>query len=79
MDKIFVSEKMYHQLAPFFNPPKKEVDPQAEALEIAEMPADTKKLIAAEYLRLRRIHPKWKLSKTMRKAGEKYNVKFEFE
>ena len=79
MDKLFVGEKMYQQLAPFFNPPKKEPDPQAEALELSDMPANTKKLIAAEYMRLRRIHPKWKVSKAMRKAGEKYNVKFEFE
>jgi hypothetical protein len=41
--------------------------------------AETKKLIAAEYMRLIRLHPKWKNSKAMRKAGEKYNVKFIIE
>lgn len=40
---------------------------------------ETKKLIAAEFIRLQRLHPKWKPSKLARKAGEKYNVKFTFE
>lgn len=52
---------------------------QAKELDAANIPDDTKKLIAAEYMRLCRLHPKWKNSKTMRKAGEKYSIKFEFE
>jgi hypothetical protein len=48
-------------------------------LNAADIPADKKKLIAAEYMRLCRKHPNWKAHKAMRKAGEKYNVKFTFE
>jgi hypothetical protein len=52
---------------------------QGKELEVADIPEDTKKLIAAEYMRLKRLHPNWKPSKAARKAGEKYNVKFMFE
>ncbi len=76
MDKILVTKEMYEKLAPYFNEPEKEADPQMKELELADMPADTKKLIAAEYMRLRKRHANWKVSKAMRKAGEKYSVKF---
>jgi hypothetical protein len=52
---------------------------QAKELEAADIPDHTKKLIAVEYIRLCRLHPKWKAYKAMRKAGEKFNVKFVFE
>lgn len=52
---------------------------QGKELEVADIPADTKKLIAAEYVRLKRLHPNWKPSKAARKAGEKYSVKFDFK
>jgi hypothetical protein len=52
---------------------------QEQELTAADLPEDTKKLIAAEYKRLKRLHPTWKPSKAARKAGEKYNVKFMFE
>jgi hypothetical protein len=51
----------------------------AEMENALAIPAETKKLIAAEYLRLIQLHPKWKNSKAMRKAGEKYNVKFDIK
>jgi hypothetical protein len=52
---------------------------QGQELTVADIPEDTKKLIATEYFRLKRLHPNWKPSKAERKAGEKYNVKFMFE
>lgn len=58
---------------------------KATKAQLAEMgnslaiPADTKKLIATEYMRLIRLHPKWKNSKAMRKAGEKYSIKFDIK
>lgn len=54
-------------------------DLQLKELTAADIPEATKKLIAAEFIRLQRLHPNWKPSKMARKAGEKYNVKFEFE
>lgn len=79
MDELYVGKELHDKLAPFFNKPEKKLDPQAEAIELTNIPEATKRLIAAEYMRLRRLHPNWKLSKTARKAGEKYSVKFEFE
>jgi hypothetical protein len=59
--------------------PKENYHEQAtKDLEASSIPDDLKKLIAAEYVRLRGLHPEWKIYKAMRKAGEKYNVKFEF-
>jgi hypothetical protein len=58
---------------------EKEGDFHLKQLDASGISADTKKLIASEYMRLRRLHPGWKVLKAMRKAGEKYNVKFEFE
>jgi hypothetical protein len=52
---------------------------QGQELTTADIPEDTKKLIAAEFMRLKKLHPNWKPSKAARKAGEKYNVKFMFE
>lgn len=52
---------------------------QAKELEAANIPEETKRKIATEYMRLCRQHPDWKAHRLMRKAGEKYNVKFEFE
>ena len=52
---------------------------QAKDLDAASIPDATKKLIAAEYKRLCKQHPSWKAHRLMRKAGEKYNVKFVFE
>jgi hypothetical protein len=54
-------------------------DMQANELQAADIPAETKRLIAIEYDRLCKQHPNWKAHRLMRKAGEKYNVKFEFE
>jgi hypothetical protein len=62
-----------------FGPKETPKDLQAEELNAANIPANTKKLIATEYMRLRGLHPKWKPSKAARKAGEKYNVKFDFK
>ena len=60
--------------------PKEESwDLQEEEFKAADIPEVTKKLIAAEFLRLKRLRPTWKPSKAARKAGEKYNVKFVFE
>lgn len=53
-------------------------DLQLKELNAADISAETKKLIAGEYVRLRRLHPKWRVSKAMRKAGEKYSIKFVF-
>lgn len=52
---------------------------QSELESSIDISDATKKFIAAEYARLCRLHPNWKVSKAMRKAGEKYNVKFEFK
>jgi hypothetical protein len=65
--------------------------PQAEIVEeakdnqlkeigtAADLPIELKRKITIEYMRLRQIHPGWKPKKLARKAGEKYNVKFEFQ
>lgn len=55
------------------------VDPQLNELATANLPADLKKKIAIEYWKLKLAHPNWKVHKAMKRAGEKYNVKFEFE
>jgi hypothetical protein len=70
--------------AGFIGKPKETAKPsnrqlQAKELEAANIPDDKKKLIAAEYMRLCKLHPNWKAHRAMRKAGEKYNVKFDFE
>lgn len=54
-------------------------DPQLKELVTADLPADLKKKIAMEYWRLKVAHPNWKVHKAMKRAGEKFNVKFEFE
>ena len=52
---------------------------QGKGLEAANIPDDIKQKIAAEYWRLCKLHPAWKAHRAMRKAGEKFNIKFEFE
>jgi hypothetical protein len=62
---------------------RKQIDVSRELtlkdMGVANIPDATKKLIAAEYMRLCRKHPNWKAHKAMRKAGEKYSVKFTFD
>lgn len=54
-------------------------DPQLNELATANLPAELKRKIAAEYFKLKLNHPNWKVYKAMKKAGEKHNVKFDFE
>jgi hypothetical protein len=54
-------------------------DLQLKELEAAtDIPEEKRKLIADEFMRLGKKYPTWKAHKLIRKAGEKYNVKFEF-
>jgi hypothetical protein len=50
-----------------------------EELSLATLPADLKKKVANEFARLCALHPGWKKHRGMRKAGEKYNLNFEFK
>lgn len=52
---------------------------QDESLSTADIPDETKKKIRDEFMKMAMNHPRWSRDKVMRKAGEKYNIKFSFE
>lgn len=52
---------------------------QENALQLSDIPANVKTKIAQEYKQLCIKHPLWKKHRAMRKAGEAFNIKFEFE
>jgi hypothetical protein len=46
---------------------------------LGNIPQDLRAKINAEYHRLQRKHPDWKMNRLLKNAGKKHNVKFEFE
>lgn len=50
-----------------------------DPMHVSNLSPEIRAKISSEYLRLKEQYPKWKEDRLMRKAGEKFNVKFIFE
>lgn len=61
------------------NPDKNAIErKQLDALDATSLSPDHKAKIAAKFMELRQKNPKMKAHRAIRKAGEAYNVKFDF-